>query len=160
MMQLETQHRVERIIVVAHSMGGLVARGFLLRHAQRSRTEVPLFATLSTPWAGHQAAGMGVKHAPVVVDVWRDMAPGSSYLNSLFAQPLSPETQHHLLFTFARNSASFGVSSDRTVSVSSQLFPTAQQQAVRVYGVDTTHTGVLDEAQVANWLNGLLRSIH
>jgi hypothetical protein len=129
-----------------------------LRHAKLSRAKIPLFVTLSTPWAGHQAAEMGVKHAPVVLDVWRDMVPGSAYLETLFAEPLPTEMDHHLFFTFSRNSASFGVSSDRTVTVSSQMFPSAQQQASRIYGVDATHDGVLHDPEVAASLNALIKS--
>src|SRR5690606_40846772 len=70
-MKLQVRYDVERLVVVAHSMGGLVARGFVLRHAKSSALDVPLFVTISTPWAGHAAAGLGVKHSPVVLDVWR-----------------------------------------------------------------------------------------
>jgi pimeloyl-ACP methyl ester carboxylesterase len=156
MVKLEAQYRIDRLVIVAHSMGGLVARGFLLRHAKSSSVQTPLFATLSTPWAGHEAAELGVKHAPVVMDVWRDMAPGSAYLQSLFAEPLPPTTHHFLFFTYARNSASFGASDDRTVTVASQLFESAQQQAALVYGVDASHQGVLRDDTVATLLNGLL----
>ena len=51
-------------LAVAHSTGGLVSRGYLL---------------ISTPWGGHKGAETGVKRAPVVVRVWRDMVPGSEY---------------------------------------------------------------------------------
>src|SRR5690606_36018702 len=60
--KLQLRYGVDRMMVVAHSMGGLVTRGFLLRHAQNSDLHVPLFVTLSTPWAGHAAAELGVKH--------------------------------------------------------------------------------------------------
>ena len=86
---------------------------------------------------------MGIKYAPAVVDVWRDMAPGSAFLSGLFASKLPDGTSHHLIFTFGRNPTSFGISDDETVSVASQLHAVAQGEATHVYGVDDTHTGVL-----------------
>ena len=157
MTKLQVRYRVARFGVVAHSMGGLVSRGFIMRHAQTSRTSrIPIYVTISTPWGGHKAAESGVKTAPVVVDVWRDMVPGSDYQQSLFAQPLPPEMQHHMLFTFQRNTSSFGESDDQGVSVASQLAAPAQSNAVRIYGFDDTHVGVLQDPEVSKLLNELL----
>jgi pimeloyl-ACP methyl ester carboxylesterase len=154
MAKLQLRLGVERFIVVAHSMGGLVSRGFLLRQAH-SGAEVPLYITMSTPWDGHEAAAMA-EHAPVVVDVWRDMKPGSEYLRGLFTAPLPEGVTHHLLFTFARKHASFGASSDHAVTVASQLRSEAQHEARRIYGFNDTHTGVLRNDHVAALLNELL----
>ena len=57
-LQVERHYGVTTLVVVAHSMGGLVARGFLLRH-KPDRLHIPLFISLSTPWSGHSAAQMG-----------------------------------------------------------------------------------------------------
>jgi pimeloyl-ACP methyl ester carboxylesterase len=155
--KLQVRYRVQRFAVVAHSMGGLVSRGFILRHQQsRSASDIPLYVTMSTPWGGHKAAESGVKTAPVVVEVWHDMAPGSEYQRSLFAQPLPAEMQHHMLFTFQRKNSSFGESDDQSVTVASQLAVPAQRGAVRVYGFDDTHIGVLRNPEVSQLLNDLL----
>jgi hypothetical protein len=138
-------------------MGGLVSRGFLLRHQRTSPdSQIPLYVTISTPWAGHKAAESGVKNAPVVVEVWHDMAPGSEYQQSLFAQPLPRGTAHHMIFTFQRKNSSFGESDDQTVTVASQLAAPAQSNAVRIYGFDDTHVGVLRDPEVSKLLNELL----
>jgi len=157
MAKLEARHFLPRYAVVAHSMGGLVARGFILRHAQSSTAGlIPLFVSISSPWGGDSAAATGVSMAPAVVPVWRDMTPGSDYLTSLFTHALPPATKHHLLFTFRRNSALFGQSSDHTVTVASQLPERVQREAVRMYGIDNDHDGVLTDPQVSATLNGLL----
>ena len=151
------RHPHDRLVVVAHSMGGLVARGFLLRHARSAgAARVPLFVTISTPWDGHKAAEIGVKRAPAVVRVWEDMSPGSTYLREIFEQPLAAGTPHHLLFTYRRDSRSFGASDDEAVTVASQLRSAAQQGASRLYGFDATHVGVLREPEVSALLNRLL----
>ena len=157
MTKLQVRYSVPSFAVVAHSMGGLVSRGFVLRHAESSRnSSIPLFVTISTPWGGHKAAETGVNTAPAVVDVWRDMVPGSDYQQSVFAHPLPSGMQHHMVFTFQRNRMSFGESDDHGVSVASQLIGPAQSNAVRVYGFDDTHVGVLRNPDVSKLLNDLL----
>lgn len=157
MTKLQARHRVPRFAVVAHSMGGLVSRGFILRHQQsRSASDIPIYITMSTPWAGHKAAETGVRTAPVVVEVWRDMVPGSEYQQSVFARPLPLEMQHHMLFTFQRKNSSFGESDDQSVTVASQLAVPAQRGAVRVYGFDDTHVGILGNPEVSKLVNDLL----
>jgi pimeloyl-ACP methyl ester carboxylesterase len=151
--RLQARQHFEAMAIVAHSMGGLVARAFILRHAKTAPAEaIPLFVTISTPWDGHAAA----ERVPRVVNLWRDIVPGSDYLNSLFAAPLPVTTRHYLLFTFNRKTSSFGVSNDHTVTVASQLRTAAQREAVRVIGFDDTHEGVLRNADVALLLDRLL----
>jgi pimeloyl-ACP methyl ester carboxylesterase len=155
--KIQSRYHVRSIAVVAHSMGGLVARGFILRHALTSSTgEIPLFVSMSTPWEGVDSAAFGVKHSPVVVNVWRDMAPGSDYLQSLFAVRLPMETKFHLMFGFRRKSASFGESDDQTVTVASELGKDAQLEAVRIYGFDDSHDGILSDPATSELLDKLL----
>lgn len=155
--KLQLRYQMPRFAVVAHSMGGLVARGFIQRHATSGGTSrIPLFVSIATPWDGHSAAALGVKYSPAVVHVWHDMAPGSDYLQSLFAVPLPSEIQFHLIFTFQRDSSSFGQSDDHTVTVASELRAAAQADAVRLYGFNDSHEEVLDDPAVSNLLNKLL----
>lgn len=155
MLKLEKKYGAVRFVIVAHSMGGLVARGFLLRHRAASAVEVPLFVSISTPWSGHAAAELGIEYAPVVLDVWHDMAPRSEYLASLFAaQPI--DTTHHLVFTFAPKNRSVGEPSDGVVTVTSQLRPEAQAEAARLHGIAATHDGVLQNVETVQLLNRLL----
>ncbi|HEX7811667.1 MAG TPA: alpha/beta fold hydrolase [Burkholderiales bacterium] len=167
MMKLEARYGFRKFYVVAHSMGGLTARGFILRHKSLApRVEIPLFISLSTPWAGHKGASYGVEMSPAVVRVWYDMAPGSEYLHSLYySDPqtrkvrvtLAPGTAHHLLFSFKSSSTvAIGEANDDTVTVSSELLWDAQRDAVRVYGFDETHMGILDSAGALTLIGELM----
>ncbi len=157
MTRLEVEHGVKNFFVVAHSMGGLVARGFLQRHLRSPRNaQVPVFVSISTPWGGHAAAKSGVEHAPVVVHVWEDMVPGSPYITSLYAEPL-PATRHSILFTFRGDGMSMGEADDGVVTLASQLDPEAQAASYDRFGFNETHTGVLESADVAELLDTLLR---
>lgn len=157
MRKLQVQYGFKSFVVVAHSMGGLVSRGFVQRHAVGPQAaSIPLLVTISTPWGGHKGAQLGVDTAPVVVRVWEDMAPGSAYQRSLYSTPLPAATKHHLVFTFNRKSASFGESDDQVVTVASQLLPQAQRDAAQLHGFDENHTSVLRNPQVALLVNQLL----
>ncbi len=141
-------------------MGGLVARGFIQRHAALGTPgDIQLFITISTPWGGHNAAASGVKHSPIVVRVWEDMAPGSEYLREIFDTPLPAKTVHQLFFTYNRKEASFGPSDDEAVTVASQLRPAAQAGAFALHGFDDTHTSVLRDPEVAALINKQLEKV-
>ena len=164
--QLQLKHGFTRFHLVAHSMGGLVSRGFVLRNQTgQSRARIPVVITISTPWAGHKAAESGVKYAPAVVRVWEDMVPNSAYLDDLFFatragtkehRPLPPGVAHHLLFGFKRSGTAMGACTDDTVTVESQLHADAQVDATRIYGFHETHTGILASAATSRLVNRLL----
>lgn len=150
--QLHSEFGFERIFVVAHSMGGLVARALLNDfRAEGKAGWIPLFVSLSTPWQGHDAAETGVERSPVVVPSWRDMAPSSAFLSALLEVPLSEETRFHLLFSFAghRGIDPGADANDGVVTLESQLEPHAQEQAFGVHGFPTSHTGILQDPAVA-----------
>jgi pimeloyl-ACP methyl ester carboxylesterase len=143
--ELRDTYRFDCVSIVAHSMGGLVTRGFLLRNAVAEQPQcIPLFVSISTPWKGAPAAAIGARWAPALVSTWRDITPGSDYLQSLFAAPFPDKTRYYLVFT----------SDDRTVTTASQLGSPAQKEATQVIGYDATHVGVLRDAAAAT---GLLR---
>jgi uncharacterized alpha/beta hydrolase family protein len=158
MRKLQVQYGFTRFVVVAHSMGGLVSRGFLQRYlAGGGKAQVPLFVSIATPWDGHKAAELGVKTAPAVVRVWIDMSPGSEYLKSIYEK--DPGVPHYLLFTFKQGTLALGEANDGVVTVASQLRSAAQQGAVRVEGYNETHMSVLDAPAVAQRLNALLAAV-
>jgi len=167
MMKLEARYGIKEFYVVAHSMGGLTARGFILRHKELApRVSIPLFVSLSTPWGGHKGATYGVKMSPAVVRVWYDMSPDSEYLHSLYyADPdtrkvprtLSPKTAHHLMFSFRRSgNVTMGEADDDTVTVSSELIWDAQRDAARLYGFNETHMSILDTPDSSAIINELM----
>ncbi len=162
--RLELTLKVETSVVVAHSMGGLVARGLVLRHHDTSaKDSIRTFVTISSPLGGMASAGEGVETSPIVVRSWYGLAPGSPYLDGLFyADPekrtrrrrLPDDLPYHMLFGFKG-----GCTSDGVVDVASQLRPEAQEEAKTIRGYDATHTGILDSADVAAHLNAILAEV-
>jgi pimeloyl-ACP methyl ester carboxylesterase len=157
MRKLQVHYGFPRFVVVAHSMGGLVSRGFLLRYTKDGRAAVPLFVSIATPWDGHKAAEYATKSPTTPARVFLDMAPGSEYLKSIYET--DPGIPHYLLFAFRNEGVAVGEASDGTVSVASQLRPAAQQRAARIEGYNETHMSVLESSAVADRVNGLLAQV-
>lgn len=162
--RLRTRHRFGRAAVVAHSMGGLVARGFLLEDFETSGSDsVRTFVTIASPLGGMPSAGKGVENSPVVLRSWHGLAPGSDFLDGLFYSDLPSRTQRRRLppsmtwhLMFAYRGGGLSGSSDGVVPLSSQLRREAQKEAVSVRGYDETHTSILASPAVAEQLNEIL----
>lgn len=143
--RLHGRYHFRRLHVVAHSMGGLVARDFITRNVfKEHHTYINTFITFSTPWAGHEAASMGVKWAPSVVPSWRDVHTGSDFLDHLFDEKLKGKVSHHLFYSHrASRSPVMPAENDGSVSVASQLRPEARADATTVQGYDEDHMSIL-----------------
>lgn len=140
------------LYVVAHSMGGLVARHFVSEVVQRGAPNfISLLVTISTPWGGVRAARGGVERSPVVLPSWIDVAEGSSFLTVLTEKPFPPQLPHYLFFGFEG-----GNGSDGTIALKSQLEEKMQRAAKQVFGFPDDHTAILRSSAVSEKLNLVL----
>lgn len=157
--ELHHRYGFNDLHIVAHSMGGLVSRGYLKTCAGTDTCRyLRSFISISSPFGGHEAARSGVDYAPAVIPVWRSMVPSSRFLRTLFAEPPPAGVAHHLLFGYRNNAVVGSGSSDGTVSLSSQLRPEAQNQAASVRGFDEDHMSILDAVEVLEYINRLLEA--
>ncbi len=157
LLNLQLRYGFERLHVVAHSMGGLVVRRFVLNHGAQF-PQLGQFISISTPWSGEQSAATGVEHSPAVVPSWRDMRPEGEFLQRLFAQPLPPTVVHTLLFGHRGGYSLLRPTSDGTVTLASQLRPEAQAGARLVMGFDEDHVSILESPAVMEQLSRTLKS--
>lgn len=140
---MQRRHRFAGLIIVAHSMGGLVSRRYLIDTPDEGE---PAFArvlvTLSSPWSGNEWAGVGARLVPDPPGPWIDLAPNSAFLVSL-REPLS-RVPHYVLFGYRRGpSLLTSQSSDGAITLESQIPDWIQQQAERYWGYDADHAGIL-----------------
>jgi pimeloyl-ACP methyl ester carboxylesterase len=143
---LKQRYGFEQMDVVAHSMGGLVARGGIQRAANLAKTNfVAHFISISTPWGGHEAAGRGVKYMNYPVPSWQDMVPDSAYQKEILSKPLPLGTRYELIFSY-KSSSGFGLpdENDGVVSLQSQLVPQVQREAASVFGLHEDHKEILN----------------
>jgi pimeloyl-ACP methyl ester carboxylesterase len=140
---------VRPVIIVAHSMGGLVVREAMNKYrGTESENPVDLLITIASPLGGHPGAAMGEEHGPLVVPSWRDLNPDGAFIKRLYRKPLPAEVSHHLLYTYGNpETLKFGENSDGVVPLSSQLHPVAQDQAAEQFGFNSSHTGVLQDEE-------------
>jgi pimeloyl-ACP methyl ester carboxylesterase len=159
--RLQAELGFGELAIVAHSMGGLVARGAIFDYWDEThRDDVRLLVSLATPWGG-MARAEGAARAPVELPpVFLDVAPSSDFLRDLFytgdaVRELPEGLEFHLVFGF-RMSRRANVADDGTVSVASQLRPEAQAQAASIRGLDRGHVEILDSPETRERVNRLL----
>lgn len=165
--RLRSKHQFERMAVVAHSMGGLVARELVLRDFEIAGSDsIRAFVTIASPLGGMESAGKGVERSPIVIRSWYGLAPGSEFLDGLFYEGASSHRKrrtlpahvaYHLLFAYRGGAGS--VAGDGVVALSSQLRAEAQQEARSIRGFDETHTSILDAPAVASRLAEILAAV-
>lgn len=152
-------NKFKKLVIIAHSMGGLISKSFVNTIVQEDVAQPlkVLFLTMSTPWGGHQAAQMGVDHAPVVIPSWIDMAPQSPFQQALFQTQLSDNIEFHLFFSFkgGRNPFTNG-NDDGVVSMVSQLKSEVQDAAIKTVGFNEDHISILNSPSAAIKIEKLL----
>jgi pimeloyl-ACP methyl ester carboxylesterase len=162
--KLRARHGFDRLFVVAHSMGGLVSRAFILEYEEAiGGDEVALVLTISSPFGGDERAAEGVAEAPKdfpLAPSWIDVAAGSPFLDSLFyrdpgtrrvRRQLPARVAYHLLYGY--ENAGNGPSGDSVVPLSSVLRPEVQAEARTWRAVDATHTGILQREETFEFVN-------
>jgi hypothetical protein len=108
---------------------------------------VDLLITIATPFGGHPGAAVGENRAPLVLPSWRDLNPEGTFINRLYRKPLPSHLSHHLLFAYENpGTLKLGENNDGVVPLSSQLYPMAQTQSTEQFGFNSSHTGVLKDA--------------
>jgi pimeloyl-ACP methyl ester carboxylesterase len=134
---------VKKAIVVAHSMGGLVSFSAL---NELFRNGVPAYLkgyiSFNSPYGGVESAKKALEKAPAVLDSWRDVAPGSPFLENLYQGSAAEKIPFYLFFGYET-----GDSSDGTITLQSQLEHRIQFAAKKTYGFNASHVGILNDDQ-------------
>ncbi len=163
------------VVVVAHSMGGLVSRAAILRLSREGRADlVQKFISISTPYGGQPTAALGVRHARQPVPAWTDLSPGSDFLRDL-ESPLPPTLPFYLIFSYGSHGydehgdnrhfwdlarwfsvSLFAGSNDSSVTLSTQLALYAQRGATQTMGFDVDHVSILSLPDALECVAGLL----
>jgi pimeloyl-ACP methyl ester carboxylesterase len=136
--------RPQRLIIVAHSMGGLVALSTINHMLDVDNVKhLKGYVSFNSPYGGVDSAASGLKYAPAVVPAWHDVATGSQFLKELYASKAHKEIPFFLFFGY-----NTGASSDGTITLQSQLEGNIHLAASKSYGFNTSHVGILNDARV------------
>lgn len=149
------------MIIVAHSMGGLVVREAMNKYVDKAaENQVQLLVTMASPFGGHAAAAAGEEHGMIVLPSWRDLNPDNAFIDNLYRNSLPNFTHHELIYAYQNSSTiKLGENSDGVVALTSQLYPEAQRQASGQFGFDNTHTDILDSEDVAVHIRSLMDTV-
>jgi len=159
MREIERLDPIEpRLVVIAHSMGGLVARRALNEVCGGGRPGwLRLYISWDTPYGGEDSAERGVRGGRDMVPSWRDLATGSSFVEGLYSTSLPKDLPFYLFFGWG-NGESRGPNpaGDGTIRLRSQLDPRAQAAATRLLGFEQTHVGILGDPAALGALGSIL----
>lgn len=145
------------MVIVAHSMGGLVVRESFNLLDDKAPTDIT-FISLASPFDGHPSARNVDKSSGLILPSWRDLDPDGEFIHALYRKPLADNIQHQLFYAYGNNSAiKLGANSDSVVPLSSQLHKPAQVEAERQFGLDVDHTGILTEPSALTAINGVIK---
>jgi pimeloyl-ACP methyl ester carboxylesterase len=156
-----SKHVGPRIVLAAHSMGGLVALSAIDKLSTDGfLSALSLFCSFSTPYGGEEAARKWIDNAPLVVPAWHDVEAQSDFLRDLTGKTFPKQLPFYLFFSYSDTSKfKLGESSDGSVTLRSQLYPYAQTSATKVIGFNETHVGILNSEMARETFIHLLDSV-
>jgi pimeloyl-ACP methyl ester carboxylesterase len=154
---LQIKYKFDTLYITAHSMGGLVARSFIMDYG-RHAPYVKLFIALATPWGGDRMAEYGVKQSPAVIPSWIDMQPEGEFLQSLYRGKL-PSTVSFYMFTGHRGSRNpFRSNNDGTITLSSLMDLRPQTEAKMNYAFNEDHVSIVNSPAVLAQYNTIINA--
>jgi hypothetical protein len=152
---LQSMYQFNKIYITAHSMGGLVARSFIVNYGPQF-PYVKLFISLATPWGGDRMAEYGVKQSPVVIPSWIDMQPDGDLIESLYRTKM-PESISFYMFSGHKGTRNpFRSNNDGTITLSSLMDYRPQSEAKMNYAFNEDHTSILLSKEVVAQHNTIL----
>jgi pimeloyl-ACP methyl ester carboxylesterase len=147
--RMRTKYQFNSMYVVAHSMGGLVARQFIKNSFDAGDKYIKLFVSISTPWLGDKDAEWSIG-APLVIPCWLDLRPSSDFIKNGSSKDLGSQIPYYLLFSYRGDRKPFRLNNDNVVYLSSELSLDMQQRAEKVYGFNLSHSTILSSDKVLN----------
>ncbi len=156
---LQKRYQFKRIFFTAHSMGGLVARSFIMDYG-KVFPNIELFISLATPWAGDQMAEYGVKQSPGVIPCWIDMQPNGGFIESLFKTKMPETIQFYMFYGHVGSRNPFRSNNDGTITFASLLDMRPQREAKMIYAFNEDHASIINSAEVLAQYNLIINSLY
>jgi pimeloyl-ACP methyl ester carboxylesterase len=155
LLNLQTKYKFNKLYITAHSMGGFVARSFIVNYGPRF-PYVQLFVSLSTPWGGDNMAEYGVHQSPVVVPSWRDMQPDGEFIKSLYRMKMPGYVKFYMFYGYRGNRNPFQHNNDGTMRLTSILDFRSQSEAKMNYAFHEDHASIAYSEAVLKQYNAIL----
>ncbi|MGE4558794.1 MAG: alpha/beta hydrolase [Desulfobulbus sp.] len=155
LVNLQTKYKFPKLYITAHSMGGLVARSFIVNYGKKFPS-ARVFVSLSTPWGGDKMAEYGVHQSPVVIPSWRDMQPDGDFIRSLYRMKMPDYLDFYLFYGYKGNRNPFEHNNDGTIRLTSLLDYRPQSEAKMSYAFHEDHASIANSPEVLKQYNEIL----
>jgi pimeloyl-ACP methyl ester carboxylesterase len=158
--ELAERHDVDRLVVIGHSMGGVVAKALLDEvDVDDDLPSWRLFISISSPFGGVDTAQYADR-LPQHPAAWDDLAPNSAFMRKVQSTPFPSDLRFYLFFG-ARSSnrlmRALG-NNDGVLSIDSMCGSPVTGMAVDVVGFYEDHTSILAAPLVLRRLDGVLNA--
>lgn len=154
--ELNSQYKFKKLIIVAHSMGGLVSRamitdyydGFFADMENESIHEnfIKMFISFATPWSGFKSASTAIKTSPYILPSWVDVSAHSMFIKMNLKKKL-PENIDYYLFYGKWDKTSEGRALDSRV----------YSEAKEILGYNADHNSILSEKEIIDKFELILK---
>ena len=156
---LQRKYHFDQFYITAHSMGGLVARSYIMDYG----TEPPLvklFISMATPWGGVKMAEYGVKQSPAVIPCWIDMQPESAFIQSLYRSTMPKYVDFYMFYGHSGSRNPFRSNNDGTIAMSSLLDRRPQAEAKMNYAFNEDHASIIYSKEVVDQYNTIINAVY
>ena len=157
LLNLQIKYKFDTMYITAHSMGGLVARSFIMDHGQYFPS-IKLFISLATPWGGDRMAEYGVKQSPAVIPSWIDMQPEGEFIKSLYRTKMPETISFYMFYGHRGNRNPFRSNNDGTITLSSLQDRRPQAEAKMNYAFNEDHTSIVFSKEVLAQYNTIINT--
>jgi pimeloyl-ACP methyl ester carboxylesterase len=158
--ELVERHDVDRLVVIGHSMGGVVAKALLDEiDVEDDLPSWRLFVSISSPFGGVDTAQYADR-LPQHPASWDDLAPNSAFLRKVQSTPFPSDLRFYLFFggrSSNRLMRALG-NNDGVLSIDSMCGSPVTALASDVYGFYEDHTSILAAPLVWRRLEGVLNA--
>lgn len=136
--ELHHKHGFQKMVIVAHSVGGLTARSFMTRFiSDKQNNFIKLFVTLATPWSGFGVADASQILPHKSIPVWVDLGTQSDFIKMTMEDRLPANINHYIFYGKNDKVCGDKALDDRAVAC-----------AVKSFGFDCTHDTILSDRKV------------
>jgi pimeloyl-ACP methyl ester carboxylesterase len=156
---LQAKYQFNKIYFTAHSMGGLLARSFIINYSSEF-PYVKLFVSLATPWGGDRMAEYGVKQCPAVIPMWYDMQPEGDFIKSLYRKKMPESVNFYMFYGYRGSRNPFRSNNDGTITLSSLLDYRPQSEAITSFAFNEDHTNILFSEKAVDQYNTILNTFY
>ncbi len=162
--EIQIRYDFEEIGIVAHSMGGLVSRGAILKYFHETqRDDIEIFVSINSPFGGSVSARRAADAPIEIPESFKDMNPESAYATWVYYEDeertifktLPGGTPHHMITGFGGKGSGC---TDGTVSCASQLPLDLMDHSSSLRSYEFTHVGTLQEQHTLDRVTTLLEN--